>query len=109
MLQKPGVMIYFEVMPTIEKLSNAKAGLLFKAILEYGQDRKIPAFRNELDCIWPLIQARLDTDDLRYYQVAQKKRYAAYTRWAKKKGLEPLPYDCWLNEPDKFMEEDPLD
>ena len=93
---KPGVMIYFEVLPVLKRLSNEEKGILFQAIMEYGANRTIPELPDNLYIFWPIIQSRLDTDDDRYHKVSLKRRYAIYVRWAKQHCQDPLPYDDWL-------------
>ena len=99
MQNKPGIMIYFDVIETVNRLSDQNAGLLFRAILEYGMTRRVPELPKKLFLLWPLVQMRLDTDDERYHRVARKRRYAAYVRWAKEKGETPLPFEQWLAQP----------
>ena len=43
MSKRPGVMIYFDILQVLERISDQDAGRLFRAILEYGRDGKIPA------------------------------------------------------------------
>ena len=106
MSEKPGVMIYFEVWEMIKRMTDDMAGALFKAIMEYGATKRIPELPDPLFIIWPMVQARLDTDDERYYRVSQKRKYAAYTRWAKEHKEDPLPFDKWLYEIERFDRED---
>jgi len=105
MQDKPGVMIYFDMLDTVKRLTDIQAGRLFRAILEYGATRREPKLPDNLYLLWPLVQMRLDIDDERYYKVSQKRRYAAYVRWTKSQGTEALPFDQWLATLDR---EDPL-
>ena len=103
---KPGVMIYFELAGVLATLTDAQAGKLFRAILEYGRDKTIPDLPGRLQCIWPIIQMRLDTDDDRYHQTTARRQYAAYVRWAKKNGEEkPMTFDEWSYHPVQIVEE----
>lgn len=99
MPNKPGIMIYFDMLETVNRLSDRDAGRLFRAILEYGMTQRVPELPEKLFLIWPLLQMRLDNDDQRYYRVTLKRRYAIYVRWAKEKGQTPLPYEEWLTQP----------
>lgn len=101
MYEKPGVMIYFDLQETLDRLSDEQAGILFRAILEYGAKRTEPDLPDPLFFLWPIIQTRLDCDDRRYYRVSQKRRYAVYVRWTKHHGQTPLSFTEWLCELDR--------
>ena len=96
MKQKPGVMIYFDIIPVLDLLSNADAGILFRAILQYGENGVLPELEPNLALLWPLIQQRLDRDWDRYQATVIKRKYAAYSRWEKKHEREPLPFAHWV-------------
>ena len=108
MQEKPGVMIYFDMRETLNRLSDRNAGLLFRAILEYGATRKVPKLPDVLFPIWPLIQMRLDIDDERYFRVTQKRRYAVYVRWAKHHEQTPVSFDEWLTTLDRNLDDSEL-
>ncbi len=96
MKEKPGVMIYFDIRPTIERLSDRDAGLLFRAILAYSQDGTVPDLPNRLALVWPLVQMRLDADTKQYEKKVVKRRYAAYVRWAKRHEEQPMSFEDWM-------------
>jgi hypothetical protein len=96
MSKKPGVMIYYDVKQAVDKMSDKHAGILLRAILEFGFEGTIPQLPDKLNLIWPMIQMRLQLDDHRYHQLYYKRRYAAHVRWSNDKGLEPLSYEAWL-------------
>lgn len=108
MERKPGVMIYFDLQGVLDRLSDRHAGILFRAILQYGETRKIPDLPDPLYLLWPMIQLRLDSDDQRYYRVSQKRKYAVYTRWTKHHGQTPLSYEDWLAQLDRCEDQDVL-
>ena len=95
-LQKPGVMLYFEMRNVFEELSNEKRGILVSAILDYSEHGIQPDFRGSLRIAWASIQPRLDRDGENYAQKSQQRRYAVYIRECKKDGTLPLPFDEWL-------------
>ena len=109
MSEKPGVIIYFDILGTVERLSNEDAGILFRAMLQYGLEKTIPDLSGVLYVLWPMVQMRLDSDDQRYYDVSQKRKYAAYCRWAKKRNETPLEYDEWLCSLDREIDHYPID
>lgn len=97
MAEKPGVMIYFDMIPAMQELSDADAGILFKAILVYGKTRKVGPLTRKTKVIWPLVQQRLDADNLRYERTIFKRKYAAYVRWAKGNNQDVMEYDAWIH------------
>ena len=95
MMAKPGVMFYFDVRPCLKRLNPEEKGLLFEAILEYGEHGTEPDFDGALGVAWDFIKPGIDRDSDRYGNQVLQKQYAAYVREAKKKGLTPLPFDDW--------------
>ena len=96
MKKKPGVMIYFDMRGMLKLLPDDEKGKLFEAILEYGDTGETGELTQTLRLIWPLIQSRLDKDSFRYDKTVVKRKYAAYTRWAKEHQEEPMLFDDWL-------------
>ena len=99
MSKKPGVMIYFEILEMLKRMSLEEAGTLFIAILEYGQSGAVPELPDRLFIFWPLIQQRLDTDNARYREKAVQACYAADMRWAKERNQEVVPFSDWIANP----------
>ncbi len=96
MTKKPGVMIYFDMQQTLNRMSDRNAGILFRAILEYGATGKVPKLPDTLCLLWPLIQMRLDSDDQRYRSISLKRQYATYKRWNKDDGEACKTFEQWL-------------
>ena len=95
MKQKPGVMIYFDMLPAIENLSKADKGVLFYAILRYGLHGEVPEMSAKLKVVWPLVQQRLDRDEEQYCKVVTKRAYSAYVRWAKHNKEDVMSFQNW--------------
>ena len=72
------------------------AGILFRAILQYGENGVLPELEPNLALLWPLIQQRLDHDWDRYQHTVIKRKYAAYSRWEKQHDRQPIPYSQWV-------------
>lgn len=82
MTQKPGIMLYFEMVPCLAHLDDAQAGRLLRAMLHYGQTGEVPDFDDvALEMAWAFVQLRLDQDEERYRQTVENKRRAARLRW----------------------------
>ena len=94
--QKPGVMLYFELRPSLRRLSSRERLALYDAIMDYGEWGVVPDFRGSLRIAWASIRHKLDRDDDNYARKSQVRRYAVYIRESKKDGVLPLPYEQWL-------------
>ena len=103
-LQKPGVMPYFEMRNVFEVLSNEKRGILVSAILDYSEHGIQPDFRGSLRIAWASIRHKLDRDDEAYLRNVQQRRYALYARECKRDGAEPLSYKEWRVSKDSEAE-----
>ena len=104
MSHKPGVMIYFDMQDTLRQMTDRQAGILFRAILQYGETGTRPELPNALRLLWPMIETRIIADHQRYKTVSLKRSYAAYVKWTEKRGETPLPYDQWLCNQDDVEE-----
>jgi len=94
-MEKPGVMIYFDLLPCIRHLSMEEAGLLLHACLNYGQSGIEPELTGGAAIAWAFVQQRIDRDDREYKRKTAKARYAVYHREAKKNGLQPVSFEEW--------------
>ena len=93
---KPGVMIYFDIIPLIEEMNPENAGQLFLAILKYAQYGEVPSLSGLARSVWPFIKSLVDRDSRRYDIARKKKQWATYCRDAKRRGEEHLDFDLWL-------------
>ena len=81
---KPGVMLYFELMPMFDELGNAAVAQLIRAIMDYARDGVLPEFEDPaLRAVWPLMQRRVEYDDEVYRRKSEARRKAALKRWGK--------------------------
>lgn len=80
--KQPGVMLYFEIRPCLERLTMEEQGQLFRAILDYGEEGIEPNFDYMLGIAWDFIKPRLERDRERYEEVSRKRAEAAQARWA---------------------------
>ena len=83
MTQRPGVMLYFDVVPCLERLSMEEKGRLFEAILYYGQFGVVPELEGMVGMAWDFIRPRLDRDAERYEEKREKLKANAKKRWEK--------------------------
>lgn len=98
--QRPGVMLYFSIRPSLKRLSLDEKGSLFEAILNYGQTGEIPDFNGMLGVAWDFIQPLVDADNEAYQNKCEQARKAISIRWANKNentdvydGIHPYTED----------------
>ena len=102
--QKPGVMLYFELRPSLRRLSSRERLALYDAIMDYGEWGVVPDFTGKLAVAWDFVQPKLDRDDEAYLRNVQQRRYALYARECKRDGAEPLSYKEWRVSKDSEAE-----
>lgn len=95
--KRPGVVLYFDMAPAVEKMTTQEKASLLDAILKYGEYGEDPDFQNypRLDVTWSFIKHRIDHDKSTYDEKCEKARYSTYVREAEKKGKQPLSFDSW--------------
>lgn len=79
--KQPGVMLYFEVRPSLDRLDYTQKGRMFEAILDYGEFGVVPELEVPLTYIWDFMQPRLDRDRERYEARVRRCQEAAKRRW----------------------------
>jgi hypothetical protein len=79
--KQPGVMLYFDIRPCLERLTMDQQGMLFRAILDYGEDGIEPDFHYMLGIAWDFIKPRLERDRERYEEKVRQCEEAARRRW----------------------------
>lgn len=89
--KQPGVMLYFDIRPSLNRLSDGDKGRLFEAILDYGQYGALPDFDGVLGVAWDFIQPKLDRDRERYEEISQKRADAIRIRWDREREKKDDP------------------
>ena len=102
--KRPGVVLYFEMSPAVERMNTEQKAALLDAILRYGEYGIEPDFHEDprLDTTWSFIKQRIDQDGDAYEKKCEKARHAVYVREAEKKGKPPLSLEAWR----EFSEEE---
>ena len=89
MAERPGIMVYFDLLDTLKDYSTEEAGQLFLAMLEYGTTGAIPEFEDRgMRTIWRSVQQKLDRDDEHYQETVEARQYAVFCREFKRKHGE---------------------
>lgn len=94
-MSKPGVMIYYETMDMMDRLSDSEVGQMTRAIISYSRYGIVPELPPALMAVWPFVRRSVDADTERYNEVISKRRYAVYCRKAKAAGETPTEYQQW--------------
>lgn len=95
-MDRPGIMVYFDMMGPLSKLQDVDKGRLFWAMLDYGKSGVVPKFDVlALELAWEFVKPKIDKDKESYERQIQQKQYAAFSREVKKNGLSPVSYDDW--------------
>ena len=77
---QPGVMLYFDLRPSLRRMTNEEKGILFESILDYAQHGVAPDLHGSLGIAWDFIQPRLDRDRQHYIALSEQRRAAARKR-----------------------------
>ena len=84
MKEKPGVMLYFDRLPYLNRMDDAQRGKLFLYIMEYAQYGVIPEVADPmLGMAWDVVKPAIDLDTERYEAKCEKNAESARKRWEK--------------------------
>ena len=96
-MERPGIMVYFDMMGPMAKLENADKGRLFWAMLEYGKNGIVPVFDSlPLELAWEFVKPKIDKDYREYVRSVQRRQFATACRERKKRGEPEITFDEWL-------------
>lgn len=95
---RPGVMIYFDIRPLMELLSEVQRGQLITGILDYAEDGAEPDYSMDigLAVAWTQIKPKIDRDEEQYKDKVLKSRYAAYCKIEKAHERMPVLFEEWV-------------
>lgn len=95
-MARPGLLIYFDLVPALEKLPPASVGELLLTALHYAQDGVEPTFEETaLEFAWAFLRPSIDRDGEAYENKRQRGDWLVYCRGCKKDGVEPLSFEDW--------------
>lgn len=96
-MDRPGIMVYFDMMGPLGKLEDADKGRLFWAMLEYGKNGIAPVFdRLTLELAWEFVRPKIDEDYKAYIRSVQRRQFATACRERKRRGEPDITFDEWL-------------
>lgn len=94
--QQPGILVYFDVAPLFEDLTDEEVGQIFKAMLNYGATGQTPSFEDRaVKTAWNRVQVMVEQDVERYRGKKLAGEYAAYCKHCKQRGEQAAPFDMW--------------
>lgn len=89
--KRPGVLLYFDRVVFLNRLSDEENGKLFRAIILYARDGIEPEFSDQaLLMAWDFLRPALDEDAESYDAKCEKNRQNAVKRWHAN-GCERMP------------------
>lgn len=88
MADRPGIMIYFSFHSALKRLSYEEKGVLFDAILDYGETGALPELDGVLGVCWDFIQPVIDKDAEAYRRKCERAKKSVEARWAREKGMD---------------------
>ena len=95
MTERPGFMLYFEVLPALDILNDEEAGRLFRALIAYGQYGEVRDLSGSEAVAFQMLRGRMDRDAEAYREKCRKNTYNAYVRLSKQRGAQPVEYEDW--------------
>ena len=84
----PGVLIYFEMAPCLELLTDEECGALMKGMLRYAMTGAEPELEGSaLAMAWCILKPRVDADRVAYERKVEKAQAAALARWTQEADM----------------------
>lgn len=95
-MSRPGVMLYFSILPALDSLPPASAGTLLLAAMHYAQDGKEPIFDDgALAFAWAFLKPMIEKDGEAYDGKKQRGEWLTYCRKCKQDNVSPLDFETW--------------
>ena len=95
-MARPGVMLYFSILPALDSLPTASAGTLLLSAMHYAQDGQEPVFKDAtLSFAWALLKPSIDRDGEVYDEKRLRGEWMTYCRQCKRDGNEAVDFETW--------------
>lgn len=99
---RPGMMIYFDLIEPLEELAADEIGEFILAVLYYGRDGVEPDFSGNgmLRMLWKTEKPRCDRGKEKYTETVEARKYAAFCREYQKQheGATPPSMEQWKKQ-----------
>lgn len=100
-MARPGMMLYFDILPALDKLPSSAVGELLLGALHYAQDGVEPAFEDSsLAFAWAFLRPAVDRDGAAYDEKQKRGDWLTYCRQRKKDGVDALDFETWRERVD---------
>lgn len=100
--ERPGVIVRFDAIPTLEKLSEAARGRFLMACLYYGQRLETVSFDDleledkiRVETLWEQTKPQIDSDAEGWKDGILQRKYAGYCSGCERSGEIPMTYDAF--------------
>lgn len=81
--EQKGFIVYGDIKPVVDRLSDEEAGQLLRGMLNYFVDGKPPKFDGVLEFVFIPIKQQMDRNAIKYESKCEKMRANANKRWQK--------------------------
>ena len=81
--EAPGFMLYADYAPGIDRLDDAEAGRLLKALLRIAAGEETPALAGMEGLVLAMMLPRIEADRKKYREICERNAAKARTRWEK--------------------------
>lgn len=98
MKQRPGFMLYFELVGALSSMEDADAGKLLKALMAYAQYGEVQELTGLAAFAFEVVRPRIDRDNEVYQEKCRKNAYYSYVSAAKRRGETPVEYEEWCGD-----------
>ncbi len=101
MTEQQGIVVYFDLLDILQDYTDAEAGQLLIAMLEYAANGALPDFQDRaMKTLWKNTRQKLDRDMLKYSATVEARQYATFCReWKRKNETgSPPSFEDWKHE-----------
>jgi len=84
-MKRINVMLYTEVLDSLESLSNEEIGRMFRLIIKWNKGEVVEPTDSLEKFVWATLLPKLEKDKETYLQTSEKRRDAVNKRWNKQK------------------------
>ena len=98
MKERPGFMLYFDLVDALSSMEDTEAGALFKALMAYARYGEVQELTGLAAFAFEVVRGRIDRDAEAYAEKCRKNAYAVYVREAQRRQEPPMEYEIWCSQ-----------